>query len=173
MADSLTSASVGARLLSQFTPAYLTLSSVIQGVALSALVIRVEGNSDHFGLVNWLLAAATLLAFLLVWHERLVQALAYVWTPTLLDSAISFAFLVAELFMAHLVYGDERAWLLAAGIGFSCGLAAYALRRSQTYRHQPENAGVVQAITGFASLRLAFSVAPPRCFSWPGRSMTC
>jgi hypothetical protein len=164
MTDSLTSASVRARLLSQFAPAYLTLTSIIQGVALSALVIRVEGNSDHFGPANWLLAAATLLTFLLVWHEYLMQALAYIWMPTLLDSAIPFALLVAELFMAHFVYGDQRAWLLAAGIGFSFGLAAYALRRSQTYRHQQENVGVVGAITGLASLRLAFSVVPAALF---------
>jgi len=164
MADSQTSASVGARMLSQFAPAYLTLTSIIQGVALSALVIRVEGTSDHFGLANWLLAAATLLAFLLVWHEYLMQALAYVWMPTLLDSAIPFAFLVAELFMAHFVYGDQRAWLLAAGVGFGFGLLAYALRRSQTYRHQQENAGVVRAITGFAGPRFAFSAAPAALF---------
>jgi len=44
MADSLTSASIGARLLAQFAPAYLTLTSIIQGVALSALVMRVEGK---------------------------------------------------------------------------------------------------------------------------------
>jgi hypothetical protein len=164
MADSLTSAPVGARLLSQFAPAYLTLTSIIQGVALSTLVIRIESNADHFGPVNWLLATATLLAFLLVWHEYLMQALAYVWMPTLLDSVIPFAFLVAELFMAHFVYGDERAWLLAAGIGFGFGLASYALRRSQTYRHQQDNAGVVQAIRGFAGPRLAFSVAPAVIF---------
>ena len=164
MADSATSTPVGARLLSQFAPAYLTLSSIIQGVALSALVIRVEGNSDHFAPANWLLATATLLAFLLVWHEYLMQALAYVWMPTLLDSVIPFAFLVAELFMAHFVYGDQRAWLLAAAIGFSFGLAAYALRRSQTYRHQQDNAGVVRAIRGFAGPRLAFSVAPAVTF---------
>jgi hypothetical protein len=164
MADSLTPEAIGARLLSQFAPAYLTLTSIIQGVALSALVIRVERNSDHFGPANWLLAAATLLTFLLVWHEYLMQALAYVWMPTLLDSAIPFAFLVAELFMAHFVYGDQRAWLLTAGIGFSLGLAAYALRRWQTYRHQQENVGVVGAITGFAGPRLAFSVAPAAFF---------
>jgi hypothetical protein len=93
-----------------------------------------------------------------------MQALAYVWMPTLLDSAIPFAFLVAELFMAHFVYGSERAWLLATGIGFSFGLASYALRRSQTYRHQADNAGVVRAIRGFAGPRLAFSVAPAVIF---------
>jgi hypothetical protein len=52
MADSLRSAPVGARLLSQFAPAYLTLTSIIQGGALSTLVIRIEANADHFGPVN-------------------------------------------------------------------------------------------------------------------------
>lgn len=52
--------SVAARLRGQFAPAYLTLTSIIQGVALSTLVIRVEGMSEHFELANWLLATATM-----------------------------------------------------------------------------------------------------------------
>jgi hypothetical protein len=156
-------------LLSQFAPAHLTLTSIIQGVALSTLVIRIEATADHFGLVSWLLATATLLAFLLVWHEYLMQALDAGAGLRLDADAARFrhpiCLSVAELFMAHFVYGGQRAWLLAAGIGFSFGLASYALRRSQTYRHQQENAGVVRAIRGFAGPRLAFSVAPPSYFS--------
>src|SRR5512146_2403281 len=103
-------ASVAERLREQFAPAYLTLTSIIQGVALSTLVIRVEGMSEQFTLANWLLAIATLLAFLLVWHEYLMQALAYVWMPTLVDSAVPFGILITELFLAHFVYGNERVW---------------------------------------------------------------
>jgi hypothetical protein len=158
--DFQTPESIATRLRDQFAPAYLTLTSIIQGVALSALVVRIEATGERFDLANWLLAAATLLAFLLVWHEYLMQALAYVWLPTLLDSAVPFAFLVAELFMAHFVYGNERAWLFAAGVAYIIGLAAYAVRRTQTYRHQQENAGVVRAITDFAGPRLAFSIVP-------------
>lgn len=164
MGDAQTPESVATRLREQFAPSYLTLTSIIQGVALSTLVIRIEGNLDHFGLADWLLAAATLLAFLLVWHEYLMQALAYVWMPTLLDSAVPFVFLVAELFMAHLVYGNQRAWLLAATVGFASGMLAYALRRTQTYRNSRQNAGVVRAISGYANLRLVLTVGPGAVF---------
>src|SRR5690348_15607044 len=140
-ADAQTPESVATRLREQFAPAYLTLTSIIQGVALSTLVIRVEGTYEHFDTADWLLAAATLLAFLLVWHEYLMQALAYVWMPTLLDSAVPFAFLVAELFLAHLVYGNQRAWLLGGSLAFAVGILAYALRRTQTYRNSRENIG--------------------------------
>lgn len=101
-----------------------------------------------------------------------MQAVAYDWMPTLLDSVIPFAFLVAELFMAHVVYGDQRAWLLAAGIGFSFGLAAYALRRSQTDRHQQENVGVVGAITTLPDRAVPSLSLPRRSSCWAWRCTT-
>src|SRR5262249_52117688 len=158
--DGQTPESVATRLREQFAPSYLTLTSIIQGVALSTLVIRVEGTFEHFDAADWLLAAATLLAFLLVWHEYLMQALAFVWMPTLLDSLVPFAFLVTELFLAHLVYGNQRVWLLAAALAFAVGILAYAVRRSQTYRNSRDNAGVVHAIRDYAALRFVLTVAP-------------
>lgn len=147
-------ASVAARLRGQFAPAYLTLTSIIQGVALSTLVIRVEGMSDHFTLANWLLAIATLLAFLLVWHEYLMQALAYVWMPTLIDSAVPFGILVAELFLAHFVYGNERVWFLIAAIAFALGIVAWGTTRV----HIQENAELLKAVRGVAPVRALPSV---------------
>ncbi len=143
MGASQTPESVAARLREQFAPSYLTLTSIIQGVALSALVIRVESVGELLDLSGWLLVAATVLSLLLLWHEYLMQALAYVWLPTLLDSAVPFAFLVAELFLTHFVYGSQRAWLLAAAVAFALGLAANVWWRAQTYRERRRNAGVV------------------------------
>jgi hypothetical protein len=148
--------SVAARLREQFAPSYLTLTSIIQGVALSALVIRVESVGELLDLSGWLLVATTLLSLLLIWHEYLMQALAYVWMPTLLDSAVPFAFLVAELFLTHFVYGNQRAWLLAAAVAFTVGLAANVLARTQTDRERRQNAGVVEAQRDYAPERLAF-----------------
>jgi hypothetical protein len=154
MRDHHSPMSVAERLRQQFTPAYLTLTSIIQGVALSALVSRVEGTYEHFGLANWLLATATLLAFLLVWHEYLMQALAYVWMPTLIDSAVPFGFLVAELFLAHFVYGNERVWLLVAGLGFVLAIVAWGT----THAHTEENADVLKAVAGLSPVRVLPSV---------------
>ncbi len=105
------------RLTSQFAPAYLTLASIIQGVALSTLVLRVEGAYAGFDAMAWLLTLDTFLTFLIVWHEYVLQVLAFVWLPTVLDTVVPFAFLAAELLLAHCVYQDLRLWLLALGPG--------------------------------------------------------
>jgi hypothetical protein len=160
--------SVAARLREQYAPMYLTLTSIIQGVALSTLVVRVEGASDHFGPANWLLATTTLLAILLVWHEYLMQALAYVWMPTLIDSAIPFAFLVAELFLAYFVYGNQRAWLVVAGVAYALGVVASARTHLQVHSHVRENLGVLTAVSGLSTERLLFSVLPAALFLGAG-----
>lgn len=147
-------ASVAERLRGQFAPAYLTLTSIIQGVALSTLVIRVEGMSEQFTLANWLLAVATLLAFLLVWHEYLMQALAYIWMPTLVDSAVPFGILVTELFLAHFIYGNERVWFLVGALAFALGIAAWGT----THAHTEENEEVLKAVRGVSPMRVLPSV---------------
>lgn len=154
-----TSEAVATRLKGQFAPAYLTLTSIIQGVAISTLVARIEATSSRFDAADWLLATATFLAFLLVWHEYLMQALAYVWMPTLLDSLVPFAFLVAELFAAHFVYGNQRAWLLAVGVAFAVGIVAWGTTALQTRGSADENRGVLHAVGSMLQVRLAFLVA--------------
>ncbi len=151
-------ASVASRLKDQFAPAYLTLTSIIQGVALSTLVIRIEATSQRFDAADWLLAAATLLAFFGVWHEYLMQALAFVWMPPLLDSVVPFGFLVAELFMAHFVFGNQRAWLLAIGVAFGVGVVASGTSRVQTRSYMQENRGVLRAVAGMSLARLALTL---------------
>lgn len=160
MEEAQSPATVATRLKAQFAPAYLTLTSIIQGVALSTLVIRIEATSERFAAADWLLAAATLAAFLVVWHEYLMQALAFVWMPTLLDSVVPFGFLVAELFMAHFVYGNQRAWLLTTGAGFGVGIVAWGTTHLQTRSYVQENRGVLGAVAGLARIRLALTLAP-------------
>ncbi len=156
--------SLGTRLQEQFAPAYLTLTSIIQGVALSARVGRVEATSAHFDAADWVVAAATLVAFLAVWHEYLMQALAYVWLPTLLDSVVPFAFLVAELFMAHFVYGNQRAWLLAASLCLAVGVVAAGTSQVKARAQSHENVGVLRAVARVSALRLALTVVPAAAF---------
>jgi hypothetical protein len=70
------------RIKGQFAPAYLTLASIIQGVALAFLAALVEATYAQFDATNWLLTAATFVGFLTVWNEYLMQVLAFVWVPT-------------------------------------------------------------------------------------------
>ena len=103
----------------------------IQGVALTTLVSRVESTYSGFGATDWVLTVITFLAVLAVWQEYLMQALAYVWLPNFLDSLVPFGFVVAELFLAHLVDHTERAWLLAYGAFYLVGVAAWSLQNRQ------------------------------------------
>jgi hypothetical protein len=148
---------VGERLKAQFAPAYLTLTSIIQGAAITTLVARVEATSTSFTAANWLLVAATFLSFVLIWHEYLMQALAYVWMPSLVDSLVPFAFLAVELFVAHFVFGNQRAWLLGASIAFAIGLVASRATIVQARGQSGENQGVLGAVGSVFSARLALN----------------
>jgi hypothetical protein len=130
---------VAQRLKAQFAPAYLTLASIIQGVALSALVVRVESTYASFDAVAWLLTAATFLVIVDIWHEYLMMVLAYVWLPTLLDSLTPFAFVIAELFLGQFVYGNLRGWLLAYAGCCLVGVVAWILQISQVRLLAHEN----------------------------------
>jgi hypothetical protein len=119
------------RLTGPFSTTYLTLASIIQGVALTTLVSRVEATYGSFAAADWVLSTTTFLVILIVWHGYLTQSLLYAWLPTFLDSLVPFAFAVAELFLAHLVDQTERAWLLAYGGFYLVGLAAWFYQNRQ------------------------------------------
>jgi hypothetical protein len=148
---------VSQRLKSQFAPAYLTLTSIIQGVALAVLAARVEATYTQFDATNWLLTIATFLLFVTLWHEYLMQALAFVWMPTLLDTLVPFAFLACELFAAHFVYNGLRGWLLVLGLGFVVGGTAQLMTLTQARRLGEENRDLVGALRSLSRMRAVLS----------------
>jgi hypothetical protein len=119
---------VSRRLREQFAPAYLAISGLVQVLVLDALISRVEGAYTEYGAVEWLVAVATFLVCVDIWHEYLMTVLSHVWLPGLLDSLVPFAFLVAELLMVHFVGEDLRGWLLGYGLVALVGVAAWAQR---------------------------------------------
>jgi hypothetical protein len=141
------------RLKNQFAPVYLTLTSIIQGVALATLAARVEATYPGFDATNWVLVVATFLSILAIWHEYLMQVVAYVWLPGLLDSIVPFGFLATELLLVHFVYSDERAWYLAFALAFVVGGAAQALTMRQVSTQDTENRAVAGLLGGLQRLR--------------------
>lgn len=148
---------VSQRLKGQFAPAYLTLTSIIQGVALAFLAARVEATYTQFDATNWLLTATTFVGFLTVWNEYLMQVLAFVWVPTLLDSLVPFAFLACELFMTHFVYNNLRSWLLTLGLIFIVGGAAQILTITQARSLPDENRDITRVLAPHYRVRAALS----------------
>lgn len=149
---------VSQRLKGQLTPAYLTLTSIIQGVALAFLAARVEATYAQFDTTDWLLTIATFMGFLTLWNEYLMQVLLFVWVPTLVDSLVPFAFLAGELFMAHFVYSGLRYWLLSLGLTFVVGTVANIVTRMQARTFPEENRDVARTLTPLAGVRAVISI---------------
>ena len=148
---------ISQRLKGQLAPAYLTLTSIIQGVAFAFLATRVEATYARFDATDWLLTIATFVGFLTLWNEYLMQILMFVWMPTLVDSLVPFAFLASELFAAHFVYHDLRSWLLSLGLTFVVGTIASIVTSMQARTFPEENRDIARAITPLQRVRGALS----------------
>jgi hypothetical protein len=106
------------RVLESFPSTYLTLTSIIQGVALGYLVTVFDDARSAYGVANYLLAASTFLIIVSAWHEYMVGATAFRWIPQLWDSAIPFALGASEIAMIRSL-ADERdlaQWFMAAAV---------------------------------------------------------
>jgi hypothetical protein len=79
-----------AALRGSFLSTYLTLTSIIQGVALAYLVVVVDDEMKTFDSAHWLLVVTTFLIIAAAWHEYMTAVTVFVWVPRLLDSLIPF-----------------------------------------------------------------------------------
>src|SRR5579884_193948 len=84
---------VARRIRGAFGSTYLTLMSVMQGVALAVLAARITETAGTFDLGDWVVTINTFVVFVVIWNEYLVAALAFAWIPTFLDSLLPFSLL--------------------------------------------------------------------------------
>ncbi|HEY7343558.1 MAG TPA: hypothetical protein VH591_22005 [Ktedonobacterales bacterium] len=145
------------RLNVMFAPAYLTLISIIQGVALSTLAGRIESGSTHFTPVDWIVASTTFLFCLGVWNEYVMGLMIYAAVASLLDAAIPFAVLAIELLLVHFVGGDPRGYLLAFALG-ACGGVVAAVHVALRPETRTANRPIHEALTPVRQTRFNFSI---------------
>jgi hypothetical protein len=102
-------------LYASFSTTYLTLTSVIQGVALVYLVGVVDNDMHAFGAAEWILVVATFLMIVAAWHEYMTAVTVFVWIPRLPDSLIPFLLGGAELVLIRaLGEQTELQWFFLA-----------------------------------------------------------
>jgi hypothetical protein len=145
---------VASRARTYFGLGYLTLTGVTQSVALAVLAMRVEATYTHFGFVNWILVVNTFLLTVIIWNEYLILTIAYLWTPTVVDALIPFTLFALQVFVAHNVYPDQRAWLTALGAVFAAGTVAFGYGFFQAARHDTDNRDILRAIGVHQSLTM-------------------
>ncbi len=99
------------QLQSSFATIYLTMLSIIQGVALADLANVVAGNYAGFTIVNWLLVAAEFALILEIWTHFMTDATSKGWIPGYADSVLFFGLGGGELFLNHAIELGLKVWL--------------------------------------------------------------
>lgn len=112
------------KLKDHFSPVYLTLLSVIQGVALADLAFVVGTNSQHFTLTQWLLVLVAFGAVITTWNQYTMHIISLDWIPDVRDAIIPFVLGALELFLNHLIPLSFGGWLFAAALLSSWGALA-------------------------------------------------
>ncbi len=100
------------RLNDVFTPAYLTILSIIQAVALTDLATVVAAEYHQFTVVNWLLTLLTFGVLIIIWNVYTIQSTIWRWIPDVRDAAMPFVVGALELFLDHAIVLGISIWLL-------------------------------------------------------------
>ena len=104
------------KLKDSFSPVYLTLLSVIQGVALADLALIVGAGYQQFTVVRWLLVLVNFGMVITIWHTFTIHITLWSWIPDLRDAIVPFMIGALELFLNHTISLSLSVWLFIVAI---------------------------------------------------------
>jgi hypothetical protein len=99
------------RIEGSFREVYLTLVSIIQGVALGYLAQTMGDAYQQYSANQWARVVAAFLIIIVIWQEYMVGATVFAWVPTMLDSIGPFLLGVGE-FLAIAAISRPLSWFL-------------------------------------------------------------
>lgn len=145
-------------LYASFTSTYLTLTSIIQGVALAYLVVVVDDEFDSLRPATWILVVAMFLAIVAAWHEYMTAVSVLEWIPRTRDSLIPFALGGAELAaIGSLSRGDElELFFLAMSVTSVVTLVAFLNMYSSAAAEAERNRALLATLGSYKWLTLVF-----------------
>lgn len=107
-----------------FQPGYFTLVSIIQGVALAAL-IQTYRDSAALNAEEWILLSVAGLIIAAVWQEYFISAMTFAWVPTALDAVIPFALGIVQALLIQAVTESVTAFAKYCFVFSVLGALAY------------------------------------------------
>jgi hypothetical protein len=115
-----------------FTGVYLTMLSIIQGVALTDLSNIVFSERSHFTVLTWIEVATMLWTLIYVWNHFMGDALMTHWIPDLEDAVLLFGTGVFELVANHAIVWSITAWVATIAIMlFAWFFGTHYIRRQE------------------------------------------
>lgn len=174
---------------SAFTTTYLTILSIIQGVALAVLFAKVDSLiARHlFHAPEILLSIGIFLAIVAVWNQYQMGLMIYVWTAQLFDAFIPFMLGLFEFWMISGIEHGASAVLFSNGLLLLTGLAGLeyqyfqvrSTRRADAFVHQLNRSfratdaasAVGAALVSFGTAALISRSGPPAWHEVAGASL--
>jgi hypothetical protein len=135
------------RLKESYGPTYLTLLSIIQGVALGDLASVVGSGHQHFTVVQWVLTLNTFGVLIIIWDVFSAQSVLWDWIPDVRDGSVLFVVGALELFLHHAIVATLSTWLIALSlIGLTGAIGTFHIRWRSS--HEPENLELLRRLNG-------------------------
>lgn len=120
------------KIFREFTGVYLTLLSIIQGVAFTDLSVVIIPAYHQLTPANWIQVITNLAIIIVVWNHFMGDALIWEWIPDLGDALLLFGTGVFELAANHTALVDLTAWLaVLALMMFGWSFAVFYIRRQE------------------------------------------
>lgn len=143
------------RIKNQNASAYLTLMSIIQGVALSFFAFAVTNNYQTFGTANWILVLCTFVLLILTWFEYIVGVSIFTWLHGLSDSIIPFLLFAAEVMLIQTMSKSDGHWYFSMVVFCAASILAFVNMyvKASTLN---ENASLLQSLRCWRLFNLAF-----------------
>jgi hypothetical protein len=150
-----------ASLRASFSSQYLTLTSIIQGVALAYLVVVVDEEMTQLSAAQWLLVVTAFLAIVSAWHEYMTAVTIFVWVPRLWDSLIPFLVGGSELMLIRSLRrpGGLEWSFLALGVVALVTLLAFLNMYRSAAAEEDLNRDLLVRMRSYRRLTLAFVIA--------------
>lgn len=105
------------QLRGSFAVIYLTVLSIIQGVALADLAGVVAGGYAHFTVVQWLMVPMNFFTIISVWNHFMADSISMEWIPGFSDAVLPFTFGAVELVLNHALLIGLMVWLIGMAVG--------------------------------------------------------
>jgi hypothetical protein len=161
---------IRARMKGAFATIYLTLLSIIQGVALAVLFSKVDSlvSRHAFHAPQAIMAIGIFLVIVAVWNQYQMGVMLYTWTASIVDAIIPFTLGVTEFWMVSGLDRGASAVLFADGLLLALGFAAFEYQYYQVRRTTGTGAFVhrlnrsfraIDGATTFGAVVVAFGAA--------------
>ncbi len=120
------------KIFREFTGIYLTMLSIIQGIAFTDLIAVIIPAYYRLTAANWIQVATMLAIIIVVWNHFMADALMWEWIPDMAGALLLFGTGVFEVAANHTALVNLTAWLaVLATMMFGWSVAVFYIRHQE------------------------------------------